>query len=296
VGAGCEPAVEKTGEPAEEFEAGYSAWEAARMDEMQGEESWLSLAGLFWLEPGQYRFGASPANEFVLATVPAPPVIGTFFVDDDSVRFEADPSVDVTREGTAVSSLVLVSDAGHAPTELASGTLRWSLIERDGMLGIRVRDLEHPDLVAFDGIDTYPVDVAWAVRARYEPFETPQPIVFPTVLGTMREEEAPGRLYFEIEGVEYHLDPVPRDGDRYFLVFGDDTNARETYGAGRFLYTDMPGPDGTTVIDFNRAYNPPCAFTAYSTCPQPPQQNRLSLQVTAGEKMYHPASLSALFE
>ncbi|HYO72786.1 MAG TPA: DUF1684 domain-containing protein, partial [Archangium sp.] len=135
-------------------------------------------------------------------------------------------------------------------------------------------------------IPTFPVSAAWRLEGRFEPATTPGKMSVPTVLGTVEEMSSPGTIVFTVNGQEYRLDPVREPGeDQLFIIFADPTNRAETYGAGRFLYEDLPR-DGKVVLDFNRAYNPPCAFSPYATCPLPPPQNRLKLRVEAGEKRY----------
>ena len=137
-------------------------------------------------------------------------------------------------------------------------------------------------------MDRFPVAARWRLEARYEPHDSPQMLAVPTVVGTVTEQPSPGVLVFEVAGAEYRLAPMADPGDEnWFVVFGDATSGRETYGGGRFLWVDRPNADGVAVVDFNRAFNPPCAFTPFATCPLPPAQNRLSLAVTAGEKQYH---------
>ncbi len=173
------------------------------------------------------------------------------------------------------------------PTILSYGPLQWWVISRDGMLGVRVRNMESAHLANFEGIDRFDFDADWNVTAQFLPFEKPRLFEYPTILGTMREEAAPGVLVFERDGQQYEMIPFERkEGTALFLVFGDISNSSQTYEGGRFLYVDMPDETGKTTIDFNRAYNPPCAFSAYSTCPQPLRQNRLSVVVDAGEKGY----------
>ena len=277
----------------------HEAWQQARLDEMRGAEStWLNLAGLFWLDEGAYTFGADPAGDLVLKAAGAPARIGRFVREGDDIYFEPEPGVPVASpDGPVTERIRLQSDMGSEETEatvLSLGSLRWWIIARDGMLGVRVRDLESPAWKAFDGIESYPFDRSWQIPAHFLPFDTPREMEYPTVLGTMRREAAPGVLVFQVEGRQFEMIPFERsEGTRLFLVFGDETNGRTTYSGGRFLYIDMPDESGRTVIDFNRAYNPPCAFSDFSTCPQPLPENRLSIEVTAGEKMYrkpeHPA-------
>ncbi|MCX8009993.1 MAG: DUF1684 domain-containing protein, partial [Ignavibacteria bacterium] len=149
----------------------------------------------------------------------------------------------------------------------------------------RLRDLEAPLVKNFKGIETYPIDKNWKIESQFIPYTSPKPIQIPTVIGTIEEDTARGYLAFQIDGEEFRLDPTS-EGEKLFVIFADETNGKETYGAGRFLYVDKPDSTGKTYIDFNKSYNPPCAFTKYATCPLPPKQNRLKIKITAGEKNF----------
>lgn len=271
--------------------AEYAAWKEGRLEEMRGEAStWLNLAGLFWLEEGAATFGADPSNDLVLRAVNAAPFIGQFIREGDVVYFEPAAGAGVeTAEGLVTGRLLLNDDGGEdmEATVLMQGSLRWWIILRDGMTGVRVRDIEHPAWKAFERIDTYAYDPDWRIKAEFVPFDEPRTFEYPTILGTTRTEKAPGMLVFEYGGQAYEVIPFERDeATRLFLVLGDETNGNETYAGGRFLYTSLPDASGHTIIDFNRAYNPPCAFSDFSTCPQPLRQNRLPFAVIAGERVY----------
>lgn len=258
------------------------AWRAERYAALRREIGWLTLAGLHWLRPGVNTAGSAPDADVVLPS--GPREAGTFAVTDDGVT--ADGAFE--RNGTPVQGLRLASDhETDEPTMLALGSLRLCLIERGDRLAIRTWDIEAPALHEFDGIDHWPVDPRWRIDARFEP--TPgRTLAVPDVLGTDEVREAPGDVVFDMDGVTHRLHAL-RGGDRgeLFLVFGDETNRTETYGGGRFLYTAPPDADGRVVVDFNRAYNPPCVFSPFATCPLPWPENRLRLRVEAGEKNFH---------
>jgi uncharacterized protein (DUF1684 family) len=165
--------------------------------------------------------------------------------------------------------------------------LSWFVIERFGQYGVRLRDSAAPAFREFDGIDRYPTDAGWRILGRFEPYDPPKEIPAPNVLDVPSTSNSPGAVVFEVDGEEYRLDVTGDPASRRFsVVFGDETNGGETYGGGRFLSVDAPSEGDWIVIDFNRAYNPPCVFTAFATCPLPPPQNKLALRVEAGEKMY----------
>jgi uncharacterized protein (DUF1684 family) len=199
---------------------------------------------------------------------------------------EIDPGVPVTTDGKAVTTMTLRGDAEGRPDILALNDLRFFVIQRTKGHAIRLRDLNAPARKEFPGLDHYPVDASWRITARFVPYDPPKRIPIPSVVGTVDTMLAPGYVEFERDDKTHRLDPVsesPADPELFF-IFKDATSGGETYPPGRFLYTDPPAA-GTVVLDFNRAVNPPCAYTAFATCPLPPPQNALALAVTAGEKM-----------
>jgi uncharacterized protein len=272
--------------PASGYRGEVEQWRARRLERLRAEGGWLSLVGLFWLEPGKNAVGSDPGNRVVLPTGKAAAFLGTLDRNGERVTFHAVPGAGVSAAGTPVTSLALASDAEGDPTVLAVGSLSFYVIRRGERVGVRVKDSQSEARLAFRGIANFPIDPKWRVEARWEPYDPPRSIAVPNVLGTVDEEKCPGALVFEREGKTYRLDPVLERGETdLFVIFGDRTNGEETYGAGRFLYAPAP-VDGRTVLDFNEAYNPPCVFTPYATCPLPPPQNKLPLRVEAGEKKY----------
>ncbi len=186
-----------------------------------------------------------------------------------------------------MSAIDLVSDAHGQPTVLASGALRFFIIERSGNVGVRVRDLNNPHRLNFQGLRYFPVSTAWVFNARFEPYQPVHHIKITNILGMEEDDESPGAVVFTKDGRQWRLDTVLEDpGDQeLFVMFADATSGHETYGAGRFLYIPLPA-NGAVVLDFNKAFNPPCALNDFATCPLPPFQNRLKLKVEAGEKTY----------
>lgn len=274
-----------TGEAAARHAQEVESWRQERLERLQSPDGWLSLVGLAWLDEGENVCGSDPASTVVLPP-PAPQRAGVFLRQGGAAEFVAAPGSGVTHENEAVKRLPLVADADGAPTVLELGTIRFHLIRRDDRLGVRVKDSESPARTAFAGIDHYPVSLDWRVVGRFEPYEPPKPVPVPSVLGTVTEEPSPGAAVFEVGGRTLRLDVLEgAEEQAVFVIFADETNGAETYGGGRFLYADRSA-GGQIVLDFNKAYNPPCAFTPYATCPLPPPQNRLPLAVRAGEKKY----------
>ncbi len=275
------------------WRADLDAWIEERYASLRKPDGWLSLAGLFWLEEGESSFGSDAANEVVFPPE-APPRIGTFVVGAAdpaaggarTVSVRIDPGASVTHAGAMVSAMELSTDVAGEPTLLELGPFLFHAIDRGGRIGIRLKNRESPLMAEFTAIDRFAPDPKWRVEARFERYDPPKTILIPNVVGPDLPETCFGRLVFELGGETRTAEPTGREGGNLFLVFGDTTNGKETYGGGRFLYADWPGEDGVTTLDFNRAYNPPCVFTPWATCPLPPPQNKLAMAITAGEKTY----------
>jgi len=270
-----------------EYLAEINNWHAERVNRLESRTGWLSLSGLFWLKEGENTFGSDPENRIIFPEHRAPRHIGSFVLDSGQVLAKINEGVEVFYQDSLVKEIEMKPDVSGNPTILRLDSLSWFIIRRGTQTGVRLRDSENERLREFKGIDRFPVDSTWKVTARLEPYNPPKTIDVPTILGNVEPSLSPGALVFTIGEHSYRLDPLGEPGDRkLFLIFADRTNGYQTYGAGRFLSVDTPGEDGYTVIDFNKAYNPPCAFTPYATCPLPPPQNVLPIAVTAGEKKY----------
>ncbi|MBS0383525.1 MAG: DUF1684 domain-containing protein [Proteobacteria bacterium] len=261
-------------------------WHAGRIERLTAPNGWLSLVGLEWLKPGVNRIGSAADNDIVLAKAPAH--LGTVtWADDGTLSIALAPASGATIGGKPAPSAVLLDDSHAAPTTVAFGSVNFVAIDRSGRKGLRVRDSEALTRTGFTGIECFPVDPAWRIVADWQPLDPPFQLATGTVIGTIENYPAPGKAVFQRDGQRCELYPVletPSD-TQLFLIFADRTSGKETYGAARFLYADMPS-DGKLVLDFNQAYNPPCAFTPYATCPLAPPENRLDLRVTAGELKY----------
>ncbi|HXU46035.1 MAG TPA: DUF1684 domain-containing protein [Thermoanaerobaculia bacterium] len=271
--------------PSEAYVKEIEAFHKERIDGLKRPDGWLSLVGLFWLQEGENRFGSDPQNRVIFPEGSAPAVAGTFVRTGDAVSVKVAPGAKVTSDGKEVTEMALTSDAAGKTTQLELGTLRFFVIKRGDRLGIRVKDTSGEAAAHFPGIETYPIRPAWRVEARFEPYQPPKQVPVPNILGQIEDTPSPGAVVFSVGGKSYRLDGLEDSGGGLFLIFADATSGKETYGAGRFLDTEAP-KDGKVVVDFNKAYNPPCAFTAFATCPLPPKQNRLALRVDAGEKKF----------
>jgi uncharacterized protein (DUF1684 family) len=272
----------------EAHRAEIETWRAKRIASLKREDGWLTLVGLFWLHEGKNRFGGDAAsNRIVFPKDATSKAMGSLDLSKGVVTLRAAPDAGLTSEGHPVTTMILRSDADPSPTVVKHGRISFFLIKRGERLGVRVKDSANPTLLSFRGIDGYPIDRQWRFDARFDAYAPSKMIAVPNILGNVDQEKSPGAVVFEAAGRSYRIDAVQESGsEQLFLIFGDQTNGVETYGGGRFLYTAPPDKDGRVVLDFNKAYNPPCVFTPYATCPLPPAQNRLALRVEAGEKKY----------
>ena len=252
------------------YQSEIAEWRRAREERLKAEGGWLSVAGLFWLREGANRFGTDAANDIVLPDGPAK--AGLFELRNGKVT--------VTIDGKPRPIAPDSADVAKV------GRLSLFVIKRGDRYGIRLKDPDSEYRRKYHGIEYYPVREEWRITARW--VAAPKKIPILNIIGTTEDSECPGYAVFEIAGKEHRLAPImEQPGDQQlFYIFRDLTTGKETYPAGRFFYSDMP-KDGKVVLDFNKAYNPPCAFTPYATCPLPPRENHLQLRVEAGEKTYH---------
>jgi uncharacterized protein (DUF1684 family) len=266
------------------YEHEIRQWQISRESSLKHPDGWLALAGFEWLTDGSSSMGS---GEDVQIRLPGgPDYWGTISVRDSKVAFLPADDSGVLVNGKAVPLAALVVDDQGEPTIVSAGNLSFHVIRRE-QLAIRVRDREAPLLTSFTGLEYFPVDPKWRVRAKYLPHPPGTSISITNVLGQEVEMPNPGALQFRIDDKIQRLEALVEEGsDQLFLVMTDATSGRQTYGAGRFLYVDYPNLNGVTEIDFNKAYNPPCAFTSFSTCPLPPSGNNLNVPIEAGEKLY----------
>ena len=259
------------------------SWQAEREASLKKDSSWLTVAGLYWLREGENWVGAGGANDFVLPEGSAPDVVGVFEFEDRTATFKAADGVTVTQNGKRVQTVVLEMGEKHA---LAINDLAMWLHYSGPRLAIRLRDLNAPLRKEFTGLKWFPVDPRYKVKAKFTPHAEPKKIDMLNILGDIESFESPGYLDFEIMGQSVRMEPTSaREGTLKF-VFRDGTSGKEVYPAARFLHADAP-ENGEVTIDFNRAYNPPCAYNPHTTCPMPTKENRLEIRIEAGEKNYH---------
>jgi uncharacterized protein (DUF1684 family) len=262
-------------------------WHSKRVENLKGPQGWLNVSGLYWLKDGMNTFGSAENNDLVFPAEKIGEYLGYFVLRNDTVMMEAGSVSEIKTENQIVTSLLAYPpDSTGIVPKMEYGSLQWFIIERDGKFGVRLRDFESDAIHNFHGIERYPVDLAWRVEARFEKAEEGRTIDITNILGQTTPNPSPGTLVFAIDDEEHRLDVINDGGPDFFVIFGDPTNEKETYPAGRYVYVAPPGEDGKTFIDFNKCYNPPCAFTAFATCPLPPRQNVLTVPVLAGEKNY----------
>ena len=261
-------------------------WKVRRLASLKREDGWLSLVGLHWLEEGENRFGSASDNTLVLPPA-APPAAGTLTLAGGTVTLA--PAAPMTIDGKPVEGATTLRDDSNdaGATIVQMGTMRFNVIKRGERYGLRVKDSEAPTRTQFAGLEYFPVDPKWRLEARFEPYDPPKKIPIADVTGMVADSISPGAIVFTVDGQEHRLDPILEDGSpNLFVIFRDQTSADSTYPAGRYVYASPAGSDGKVILDFNKAYNPPCAFTEFATCPLPPPQNRLPMRIEAGEKKY----------
>jgi uncharacterized protein (DUF1684 family) len=271
-----------TGDPA--YDKEIETWRKAREDRLRSDDGWLTVAGLFWLAEGDNRFGSDPAATVVLPAHSAPAQAGVFRVHGKKVTAMPAPGVKITIGGQPVTDRELRSDVPGPPDVLSLGALRFFVIERGGRMAIRLRDLQSPARRNFAGVRWFPIRKDYRVVGRFIPHPSPRQLSIPNVLGLVESMESPGVVEFRLQGQKLQLEPVYESPERneLFFIFRDRTSGHETYGAGRFFYAENPR-QGEVVLDFNKAYTPPCGFTRFATCPLPPRSNHLPVRVEAGE-------------
>jgi uncharacterized protein len=264
-----------------------AAFDLKRVNYLKGEDGWLNLAGLFWLNEGVNTFGSADDNELNFPENKIPPHAGFILLNQNEISIQAAEGVSFQINGKDTSKGIIYHP-DSSRIIIAFGSLQWFVIKRDNKYGIRLRDFENPEIQNFQGIERFPVDVAWRIEAAFVKEQSEKYLPIVNILGKNAPMKILGTLHFKIADTKYSLIALDEgDGGDLFVIFTDDTNARETYGAGRYLYVAWPTDgDDKVIIDFNKSFNPPCAFTEFATCPLPPSENNISIAITAGEKNY----------
>jgi uncharacterized protein (DUF1684 family) len=282
--------------PATSWKSDLLAWRAQQAKDLQQPNGWLTLIGLEWLKPGDNSSGSAKANALVVPAQAAPH-FGVVRLTGDTQQLLPPPDgypkgLQVDGAAPANPQSLAPDSSGH-PSKITLGSITITVIHRGDRYGLRIKDYKAAARLQFHGLKWYPPNEAYRVQARWVPYNPPHHVAIPTILGTEVMSDVPGAAEFTLDGKTYHLEPIvesPDDKDLFFIL-RDATSKSETYGAGRFLYTDLPDhgltQPGEVWLDFNRAENPPCAYTPYATCPLPPPQNRLPIPIPAGQQRYH---------
>ena len=260
----------------------FDKWKSELVESLKRE--WLPLAGLFWLRPGENSLGSDPKNAIVFPKGPAQ--AGSFTLQGKTVTAKFAPETNAIIAGKAVTTAELQPDTSGKATEVEIGSLRLHVIVRGERIGIRLKDVESDAVRKYPGPHFFPLDLSYRVTATWMPSDGKRTVDVPNVLGDVTPTPVAGTAVFKINGQELRLTELGGDAGKLFFVFSDPTSKTNTYPGGRFLKADPPA-NGTVVLDFNRAYNPPCSVTPYATCPLAPKENRLAVAIEAGEEYDH---------
>jgi hypothetical protein len=265
---------------ADNYRQQVEQWRAEHQSKLTADDGWLTVVGLDWLKEGENRVGADPSSEVPLPPGSAPQRVAVITLHAGQAVLHPAPGVPLTLNGKRATVTTLREDDDI----LAINHLEFYVIRRGDRAGIRLKDNDSATRKHFQGLAWYPIDPTWRIQAKFTPWPASHSLVFHNTIGQQETEPSPGYVTFQKEGREFRLEAMVDEG-KLFFVLRDQTSGKTTYGASRFLYAEQPH-NGTVWLDFNQTENPPCAFTAYATCPLPPQQNRLALAITAGEKKY----------
>ena len=262
------------------YEKEIATFRQIRIDSLKHENGYLNLSGLFWLKEGENTIGADPINDFNFPAEHSDSFLGKIVLNNGVVRFKSSQANQVFSSGQPVTDMIIFQDKKVVVLEHKS--LRWFIIKRGEKYAIRLRDLDGEYVRNFKGITYFPLDPSWRITAKFVPTKGKQ-LRITDITGRTFLEDSPGVLHFTKGGKNFTLE-AGGTMDEFFIVFGDLTNKKSTYGGGRFLYANAPDKDGNVILDFNKSLNPPCEFTPFATCPLPTKENKMNVEVEAGEK------------
>ena len=272
------PVIEDT----EAYFSSVEQWQKDRLEKLKSKDGWLNLAGIYWLKEGEQTIGSHPSNDHVFPER-APAFLGTLTLEDALAHIRFHEEVDAYYKNQKAEALELRPHTTGQPSYITHGDFAWYNMKRHQSLAIRLRDFENPAIADLDHIPSYPINPDYVVEAELIPFDSARTITVPTPFQDYTQDyQCPGELEFKLLGQKLKLLPFI-SGEGFFIIISDETSAQETYGGGRFMYT-YPDSTGRIILDFNKAYNPPCAITPYAACPMPPRENHLPLRIEAGEK------------
>jgi|SRR6185369_8313569 len=267
------------------FSADTQKWREQHETEIKAEDGWLTVSGLFWLKEGTTTIGTGEKSDIVLPARSAPVTVGSLELNNGVVSLRVSDGVVVQVNDKPVQEYVMTFETDKPPDQFKVGSLKLGVIKRGNRYGLRVRDKNSPARLHFKGLKWFPARENYRIIATFTAYDEPKEIRIMNVLGDELKLKTPGLLTFTLNGQKFELRPVIEDEKKLFIIFRDLTAGKTTYPAGRFLYADLP-KDGKVVLDFNRAENPPCAFTEFATCPLPPRQNFMNTAINAGEKKF----------
>lgn len=279
----------------EAFHEANAAWQSQRLERLRRPDGWLALVSRDWLVPGRHAFGGGEASRYRFEQATGP--VGELELAQGRVTLHPIPGQPLVFQGSRLEGSMDLTPprSGASPrVEFDDGRGRFEVIGRGERFALRVMHDDSPTRSGFVGLEYYPTDPAWRIEADYQRHEPGRTIAIVNVLGDEEAMANPGRIEFERGGVRHSLEALEGTDGTLFVIYADRSNGRGSYPAGRFVYTDPPA-DARVVIDFNRGYNPPCAFSAYTTCPLPPPENRLDLLIEAGERAYAGPSPAAAY-
>jgi len=267
----------------DDYQEKFDEWQNSRMESLTNPTGWMRLAGMYWLNEGENSFGSGQDVDITLPDGTIPEYAGEFILSNGSVLLQAADGVDFIHDGESFQQKEIYD--GEEALSIEYDSLEWLIIEREDLIGIRLYNEDNPKVDDFTGFDRYPIDPDWHLKAKFIPAQEDETISIVNVLGQQVDTPSPGAIEFMKDGELYTLDALEGTDEQMFLIVGDQTNEIDTYQGGRYIYIDYPeeGSD-YTIIDFNKIYNPPCAYNLFTTCQLPPMQNRLDLAITAGEE------------
>lgn len=266
------------------YQKSVEKWRQDYDAKLRSDDGWLTVAGLFWLHEGENSFGSAAGNDIVLPSQAVPSRAGYLDLHAGKTVVHVNAGARITMGGKPVDIAELRPDSKQ--DRLTIGDLTFYVHASGNRFALRLKDKNNKLRREFKGPNWYPVNEAFRVTARYTAFPSLRPVEIETVMGDHAELVMAGYVTFSLAGKQYRLDAEQDESGGLFVVFRDLTSKTETYQASRFLDTDPP-KDGVVELDFNKAYNPPCAYNPYTTCPLPTPGNRLQIEIPAGEKRYH---------
>lgn len=269
------------------FAKEQQAWRDQRKADLTQPEGWTSLIGLHWIDPGAHYLGSDADNGIRLAM--GPPHLGMIALKSGRLRFVPEKGAAVTLDGEPLNDGAVLA-AGASKLAFDDGKGVATVIKRGERYALRVKHADAPTRIGFKGIAYWPAEAGWRLSGKFVPHPPGRTLAIANIIGTIDDVPNPGAVEFERDGKTHRLEALDQGGEGLFLVFADRTSGHGSYGAGRYLDAPKPDAQSRVTLDFNRAYNPPCAFTPFATCPLPPAENRLDLVIDAGEKTYHPGA------